>query len=91
MIDNSNMRNRAVVMHEADYVSEYWIERYGRLGRSQGCPALPKAISKKVIDTIKNKTLIFAYYKDDSYLATSAHLNMDKLWANLEQGVAASI
>ena len=88
---NSNMRNRAVVMHEADYVSEYWIQRYGRLGRSQGCPALPKAISKKVIDTIKDRTLIFAYFNDDSYLTSSAHLELDKLWANLEQGVAASI
>jgi hypothetical protein len=71
-------------MHEANYVSEHWIKSYGRLGRSQGCPALPKEISRKVIDTIKNKTLIFAYYNDGTYLASSSHLSLDRLWAKLE-------
>jgi len=80
---NGNMRTRAVVMHEADYVSEYWIKKYGRLGRSQGCPALPVGLSKKVIDTIKEHTLIFAYFKDDSYLQRSAYLNIDQVIQNL--------
>lgn len=84
---NSNMRNRAVVMHDADYVSETWVKKYGRLGRSQGCPALPKEISRKVIDTIKDKTVIFAYFNDPGYLKSSAHLNLDKLFLQLE-GVA---
>jgi hypothetical protein len=74
---NDNMRSRAVVMHNADYVSEYWITKYGRLGRSQGCPALPKEISKEVIDHIKNGTPIFTYYNDPSYLSQSAYLKLD--------------
>ena len=77
---NDKMRERAVVMHDAEYVSEYWITKYGRLGRSQGCPALPKGVGKKVIDTIKNRTAIFAYYNDSSYLDTSAYLNEDNLF-----------
>jgi hypothetical protein len=83
-IYNSNMRNRAVVMHDADYVSENWIKKYGRLGRSQGCPALPKGISRQVIDTIKDKTVIFAYYNDAQYLKSSAHLNLDNLFLKLD-------
>ncbi|HYG02484.1 MAG TPA: murein L,D-transpeptidase catalytic domain family protein [Chryseosolibacter sp.] len=79
---NDNMRKRAVVMHDADYVSKKWIQKYGRLGRSQGCPALPKNISRKVIDTIKNKTLIFAYAKDEKYLTASAHLNLEKVFSD---------
>jgi hypothetical protein len=71
---NDNMRERAVVMHDADYVSESWIRRYGRLGRSQGCPALPKEISKEVIDAIKGHTAIFAYYDDINYLTSSRYL-----------------
>lgn len=82
---NGNIRSRAVVMHEADYVSEAWIKKYGRLGRSQGCPALPKDISRKVIDTIKNGTLIFAYYNDEKYIKTSSHLNLPNLFAQLEK------
>lgn len=81
---NDNMRARAVVMHAAEYVSEGWIERYGRLGRSQGCPALPEAISREVIDTIKGGTLIFAYYPDSQYLTSSSHLNLEDLLVKLE-------
>lgn len=76
---NDNMRARAVVMHEADYVSEGWIKKYGRLGRSQGCPALPKEMSKKVIDSIKHHTLIFAYSGNETFLNASSHLNLDNI------------
>jgi hypothetical protein len=80
---NDKMRERAVVMHEADYVSDYWIRKFGRLGRSQGCPALPKAISREVINTIKNKTVVFAYFNDDHYLSSSNYLNVDALLARI--------
>jgi hypothetical protein len=76
---NDNMRTRAVVMHEAAYVSESWIEKYGRLGRSQGCPALPQEISKDVIDLIKDRTPIFAYYADPAYLKKSSYLELNKI------------
>ncbi len=76
---NDNMRARAVVMHEADYVSESWIKKYGRLGRSQGCPALSKEVSKKVIDSIKNHTLIFAYSENKTFLNTSSHLQLENI------------
>ena len=76
---NDKLRERAVVMHDAEYVSEYWIKHYGRLGRSQGCPALPKEISREVIDVIKNRTVIFAYYDDLDYLKKSSYLNLDQL------------
>lgn len=81
---NDNARERAVVIHEAEYVSESWIKKYGRLGRSQGCPALPKALSKEIIQTIKNNTLIFAYYNDATYLQSSAYLNPAPLISNAE-------
>jgi hypothetical protein len=77
---NDKIRERAVVMHNADYVSETWIKRYGRLGRSQGCPALPTEIAKTVIDSIKGKTVIFAYFNDADYLQSSAHLNLNNLF-----------
>ena len=87
---NDNARERAVVIHEAEYVSEYWIKKYGRLGRSQGCPALPKELSKEIIQTIKNNTLIFAYYNDAAYLQSSQYLNAAPLISSLPVPVPSS-
>jgi hypothetical protein len=82
---NDKIRSRAVVIHPADYVTEKWIKLYGRLGRSQGCPALPPAMSKKVINTIKGGTAIFTYYPDDEYLHASQYLNEEDLFQMLDQ------
>ena len=59
---NDNARARGVVMHAANYVSESFIKNNKRLGRSQGCPAIPEALSKGIINTIKNKSCLFIYF-----------------------------
>lgn len=84
---NDKIRSRAVVIHAADYATESWINRYGRLGRSQGCPALPPKISRQVIDNIKNKTAIFTYYPDKGYLNASRYLDVENLLQKLEEPV----
>ena len=74
---NDNMRQRAVVMHRADYATPEAIKANGgaRLGRSQGCPALDPRVSGKIIDTIKNGCLIFSYYPDANYMKDSKYVN----------------
>ena len=64
---NSNARSRAVVMHGADYAAENIIRQQGRLGRSQGCPAVPYAIHKKIIEMIKDKSCLFIYHPSRNY------------------------
>ncbi len=59
---NDNARNRGVVMHAADYVSNVFIKNNKRLGRSQGCPAVPVGLSKEIINTIKDKSCLFIYH-----------------------------
>lgn len=59
---NDNARARGVVMHAADYVSNSFIKNHNRLGRSQGCPAVPAELSKEIINTIKNKSCFFIYH-----------------------------
>lgn len=76
---NSNLAKRSVVIHTADYADENYIARNGRMGRSLGCPVLPESIYKQVIDAIKDKTMIFAYYNDAKYLKSSKYLNVLKL------------
>lgn len=84
---NDKVRERAVVIHNAEYVSEAWIRKYGRLGRSQGCPALPVELGKNVINAIKNRTAIFAYYDDNSYLQSSAYLDTSSLFPEFTASV----
>jgi len=72
---NDRARDRAIVMHGAPYVSEANIRTVGRLGRSHGCPALRPTIARTVIDTIKQGSLVFAYYPDQQWLKGSRFLN----------------
>ncbi|MEO5776394.1 MAG: murein L,D-transpeptidase catalytic domain family protein [Flavobacterium sp.] len=59
---NDNARERAVVVHGADYVSESFIKQNKRLGRSQGCPAIPVEMNAKIINVIKDKSCLFLYH-----------------------------
>ncbi|MBN2612770.1 MAG: murein L,D-transpeptidase catalytic domain family protein [Bacteroidales bacterium] len=72
---NDNAWKRAIVMHPANYVSESYIEQYGRLGRSFGCPAIPVREHKYLIDLIKENTCLFAWYPDSVYQESSTYLN----------------
>lgn len=68
---NDNARARTIVMHGADYVSADFIRKYGRLGRSQGCPAVPAELSKKIIETIKDGSCLFINVPKPSYTSNS--------------------
>lgn len=65
-LEKSNDRafERAIVMHGANYVSMDFLEKYGRMGRSWGCPAVSEAINRKLLPLIKNGAIIYAFHKD---------------------------
>jgi len=71
---NDNARKRAIVIHAANYVSKDFANTHGRLGRSWGCPALPPKLSKNIIDTIKNGSVLFIYGNDKNYLIKSEYM-----------------
>jgi hypothetical protein len=72
---NDNAVKRAIIVHGADYATENYIKKYGRLGRSWGCPALPADLSKLIIETIKGGTCLFIYNPDNNYICRSSLLN----------------
>ncbi|HAH25235.1 MAG TPA: hypothetical protein DCL77_16015 [Prolixibacteraceae bacterium] len=72
---NDNASKRAIIIHAADYATEGFIKKYGRLGRSLGCPALPPDMNKPIIETIKDGTCLFIYNPSDTYICKSSLLN----------------
>ncbi|HUC82766.1 MAG TPA: murein L,D-transpeptidase catalytic domain family protein [Flavisolibacter sp.] len=71
---NDKAMERAIVMHGAEYIGP---NRSGAdyMGRSFGCPAVPQAESKAIINTLKNGTCLFIYHPTQKYLNASRILN----------------
>lgn len=69
---NDQARNRAIVIHGADYVNEEFVKVHGRLGRSWGCPAISNSVSKEVIDLLAKGACIFVYANNSEYLQKSS-------------------
>ena len=83
---NASARARGIVIHGAPYVCEKLITLKGRLGRSYGCPAVPLSLANKVIDNIKNKTVIYINGTDESY--NSKYLDEDLAAGFIQAGNA---
>lgn len=74
---NDRAFERAIVMHGAWYVSEQHVARWGRLGRSLGCPALDPAVTSEVIERLRDGAALFAYGSDPRFLERSPYLTCD--------------
>src|SRR5919198_3920531 len=59
---NDQAEARAIVMHAAPYVNQAVVAKLGRLGRSQGCPALSPIAAGGGMSLIRGGTVLFAYY-----------------------------
>jgi hypothetical protein len=68
---NNNAYKRGIVVHGASYVKEEISLANGRMGRSEGCPALPADIHRPVIEAIKDGSCFFIYGKNKRYLTSS--------------------
>ncbi|MHA4894336.1 murein L,D-transpeptidase catalytic domain family protein [Pedobacter sp. PWIIR3] len=96
---NDNARKRSIVVHGASYVGQGTINALGRLGRSQGCPAVAPELANEVINTISDKTVLFINGSDQRYVskfldthlaADLAHANPSKNADSLTRSVIAS-
>lgn len=58
---NSNARKRNIVIHGAPYATQWFVEYKGRLGLSQGCPAIDPERIEDVIAKLKGESLLYIY------------------------------
>lgn len=70
---NSNALPRAIVMHQAAYATPEHVERWGRLGRSNGCFAMgPEQFDRALIDLSGGRLLVagsYGFAEDGSVVA----------------------
>lgn len=59
---NDQARARALVIHGADYVAPTWAQKYGRMGRSLGCPAVQQEVIGVLVDQLKDGQYLFAWH-----------------------------
>ena len=71
---NHRAGERAIVMHGAQYVSDEFVKKNGRLGRSWGCPALREGVAREVIDRVRGNGIVFSYYPNQDWLDSSRYL-----------------
>ena len=72
---NDNARKRSIVIHGANYVSLRVLHKYGVMGTTFGCPAIPSEMTTQIIPVVKNGSCFFIYYPSKKYLAESKVLN----------------
>ncbi len=72
---NANAESRAIVIHGGDIVDDEYIKKFGFAGRSLGCPVLPAALTKEIVNYIKHGRVLFIYGNDEEYIEESYYLN----------------
>ncbi len=88
---NDNARERAIVMHGSNYVNDQRASKGAMMGRSFGCPAVPAAEVKNIINCIKGGSCFFDYYPDKYYTQVSKILNANFSWPVVQTIQLASI
>lgn len=78
---NDHASGRSVVIHSAWYMNENFIKKYGRPGRSWGCPAISREMKEPVINAIKNNALLVVYYPGEEWVSKSRYLNCNRFSA----------
>lgn len=72
---NDRASDRNIVVHGADYVGPANIRNKTMIGRSLGCPALPRKETLRIIQMIKDGSCFFIYHPSRNYIMRSTLLN----------------
>ncbi|MCP4805724.1 MAG: murein L,D-transpeptidase catalytic domain family protein [Proteobacteria bacterium] len=70
---NDAVRPRAIVVHGASYARPEYVDSYGRLGQSWGCPAVDDRETESVLADLQGGFL-WSYYPDGDWSERSVYL-----------------
>jgi hypothetical protein len=72
---NDKAMKRNIVLHGCSYVGDDYLQNFGASGTSLGCPALPEAVSARVIRAVADGSCFFIYHPTQEYLDHSTVIN----------------
>jgi hypothetical protein len=72
---NDKALKRNIVLHGSTYVGDQYLQDFGTLGTSLGCPAIPSAISGRIIRKVRDGSCFFIYHPTSEYLDHSTVIN----------------
>jgi hypothetical protein len=58
--DNTHALDRAIVMHPAQYVGQDMVDRWGKIGRSEGCFAMAPGDFNEALWHLSGGRLLYA-------------------------------
>ena len=70
---NDHAFQRGIVLHGTPAVSAA-SARLGRLGRTEGCPAVPKTSARRLINLVPEGSVVFVWYPDPTLLGISEYI-----------------
>ncbi|MDX8501924.1 murein L,D-transpeptidase catalytic domain family protein [Mesorhizobium sp. VK4C] len=88
---NSNARSRLIVVHGADYVSDAWVKRYQRIGRSDGCFVVDYRYVTEIVEALHDGSLLIAWHGAiaapadmANVLAEASRESDEPVWSEIE-------
>jgi L,D-transpeptidase catalytic domain len=72
---NDQALKRNIVLHGSTYVGDQYLQYFGTVGTSLGCPAIPSAISGRIIRKVRDGSCFFIYHPTSEYLDHSMVIN----------------
>jgi hypothetical protein len=82
---NDQARARGIVLHGTPTVNAVRA-RLNRLGRTNGCPAVPVETARQLIRLLEGGVVVFAWYPDRRLLARSEFLDRGATAVRLSAG-----
>ena len=70
---NDHAWQRGIVIHGTPNVSASHA-RLGRMGRTEGCPAVPKPSARQLVNMLGEGSVVFIWYPDSKFLSTSEYV-----------------